>query len=334
MKSLIVANSVLSSKTAQFWQKHQHVIEHYLRDSDCIFPDVKNLKLPDDLSNYDVIVLIGDDKFFSCFIDATFYEVSPGKRQTCLAFVPDRQNSALANGLVLPFKLENQLELINKRQTVLLDVIRCHYIDKKGFPNSRVIINDALIGIAPGNLPLVLKTLAAIAKNPPLLPVRNTNKQIKLYNSGNILYEGGYVFSAVVLGNQLTDGPKLPRRNKLRCNLSGFDYYQLNTGMSQKLRNVFARLIVEEERTANKIYFSGSFSELIIKGEGADNTLIADGMYLGRLPATFTFLAKAIKVIAPILTVRVCQPWQKKVSATGMPKPIGSRNSLRSKTVM
>lgn len=329
MKFLIVINSLLSQKSAQFWHKHQSIIQRYLNGSTCLFPDTKNYKLPSNLGDYDVIVLIGNDAFFSSFIDATFYEISSGRQQTCLAFLPDRPNSALANGLALPNQLEHQLELIIKKHTVLLDVLRCHYMDKKGIPNSRIVVNDALIGFIPGNLPLVVKTLAAFVKNPPFLPIHNKNKQIKLFNAGNLLYEGGYVFAAVVLGNKITDGPKLPRGPKLRCNLSGFDYYQINTSMIKGLSFRFARSITDMARNPSQILFSGNFNDLILKGEGASNTIIADGVYLGRLPATFTFLPKAIKVIAPMLTVRVCQSWKKEVKATGIPKPIGSRNSLR-----
>ncbi len=107
-----------------------------------------------------------------------------------------------------------------------------------------------------------------------------------------------------------------------------FDYYQLNSYTFKNMRVPFAKLFASTEGSDPGYLFSGKYKELIIKGEGQDNNIIADGVYLGRLPVTIDFLPKALKVIAPMITVRLAQPWAKKVTPANIPKPVGSRNSL------
>jgi len=329
MKTLLVVNSILSQKTAQFWEKNKSILNNYFSDVQHFVPETINFRLPAPVNEFEVVILVGSDRFYSLFINAIFYDLGQGRRQTAIAFIPDRKNSATAIGLGLPDKLEHQLELISKRQSIALDLVRCHYMDKKGIPGSYFILNDALIGVSSTKMPLILRALAEVAKNPPILPIRHEHKQIKLCQGNNVLYEGGYAFAAILLGNKITDGPKIPGRTKIRCHLTNFEYYQLNCRNPYKFKHSLASFSASSEDNEEKLFLSGRFNELVIKGEGPENSIIADGMYLGRLPATFSFLPKAVKVISPLLTVRVCQPWSAKVTNTGIPKPIGSRNSLR-----
>lgn len=324
MKYLLVVNSHLSTKTKNFWDRKRVLIEEHLGHPDLFIPESSNIRSQVMLDEYDIVILVGDDRFFSAFVNTVFYELSDNKT---IAFIPDRRGSALAGSLGLPSAIDQQLHLVSKKQTILLDILKCHYIDKRGMPNSSFILNDVLIGFPPLRGPLLFKTLAEFAKNTHILPSGRKQKSIQLMNDGRVVYEGGYMFAAAMLGNRIIDGPKIPSRNKPRCNLMSFDYYQLNAFSLTNLKIPFTRLFQAEDDNSSYL-FNGHYKDLIIKGEGKENSIIADGTYLGRLPATLTFLPKALKVIAPLLTVRVSQPWGKKLAHSSIPKPVGSRNSL------
>ncbi|MBU2514058.1 hypothetical protein KJ966_22205 [bacterium] len=328
MNSLIVVNSHFCPKTEKFWIKNQSEIENQFRHHTTIHPKSKNYKNQIDIDEFDVIILIGDDTFFSCFVNSIFYDLSDKKKIKHIAFIPDRHNTAIASGLGLPSQLSKQLELISRKPSILLDLVRCHYMDKRGIPRSHFVLNDVLIGISPSKIPLVIKTLAELVKSSPLLSTFNNSKEIQVINEGAIVYSGNYIFSAVLLGNKITNGPKIPTKAKIRTNLTCFEYYQLNSRRFSSFKAPFKRLFQDSAGNEMGYIFSGSYNELIIKGEGFENTIIADGVHLGRMPTTFSFLPKALRVIAPLLTVRVSQPWKSKVSASTVPRPIGSRSSL------
>ncbi len=332
MKYLVIVNSNLSKKTAWFWAKNRKKIIEYFPQHDLWLPATRFFKVPLDINEYEVIVLVGNDVFFSCFINSVFYELTSGKKQTSIAFVPDNKKSAVTNSLGISAKLTAQCELITKKQSVLLDLVRCHYLDIKGIPKSHFVLNDTQVGLSPARLPFLIKSVVEIAKNSPLLPFRKKSKHIKVFSDGCKIFDGRYTFSAILLGRKLINGPTLLAQNKIRFNLSGFDYFQVNSVANQQFKIQPSEHRRSMHLRGNRYLISGAFDELTIKGEGQENTVIVDGLHLGKLPATFTFLPKAIRVIAPFLTVRVCQPWQKKVSTAGIPKPIGSRNSLRRKT--
>ena len=328
-KYLVVVNSKTSSVTAKFWERYQTVFDSQLPPYDLFIPESGFFKMPDNAEKYDIFILVGGDRFFSQFINTAFYGLSDRCQKTYLAFIPDRKNTTIASSLGLPGDLKNQLELVRKRQSIYLDLIRCHFIDKKGIPRSRFVLNDVAIGLSPARLPILAKALIELTKYPLLLHPKKQGKTISLIQKGDLLFEGQYIFAFVLLGNRITKGPKLPFRKKIRFNLNGFDYYQLCPHSLKK-----NRLILNEDisvaGSGNRGYlFSGNYQDLIIRGDGAENSIIADGIYLGRLPATFSFLPKALRVIAPLLTIRVSQPITGKVAATGIPKPAGSRDSLR-----
>lgn len=329
MISLIVVNSILCEKTEKFWSKNRLEILDRLKLHKLVYPESKNYKLHQDLNEFDVIVLIGDDIFFSCFVNSVFYNLSDKEKIKHIAFIPDRRNTAIASGLCLPDQLSKQLELIQKKQSVFMDLVRCHYIDKKGIPRSHFVLNDVLLGISPSRVPLVFQTIVELAKNPPLFPSRKKTKVISITTGGAVVYEGKYVFSAVLLGNKFTNGPKIPSKAKIRANLTKFEYYQLNSRNIDSFKKPFKSLFGSPDNEDTGYIFSGGFDELIIKGEGPENTIIADGIYLGRIPATFSLLPRAIRVIAPMLTIRIAQPsWKSKVAHSTVPKPVGRQPSL------
>ena len=329
MKYLVIVNSNLSRKTEWFWAKNRNKINKYFPEYEHWFPGTRFFKVPLDINQFEVVLLIGDDTFFSCFINSVFYEMTPGKKQTKIAFVPDNKKSAITKALGISSSLSSQLDLITTKQSLLLDLVKCHYLDKKGIPRSHFMLNDAVIGMSPTRMPFLIKTVAEIAKNSGFLPFRKRSKRIKLYTDGNKIFEGHYMFSTVMLGHKLVNGPAIPGQKKPRCNLTNFDYIQINAvpnqGFEDQIDNSNRRFV----ESKSKYLVSRSFEDLTIKAEGQENTVIVDGIHLGKLPATFSFLPKAIRVIAPMIMVRVRQPWHKKVSAAAFPKPIGSRNSLR-----
>ncbi len=329
MYCLIAVNSHFCLKTEKFWIKNQVLIEKQFQHYVVIHPESKNYNSQIDINEFDVIIMIGDDVFFSCFVNSVFYDLSDKNRTKHVAFIPDRRGTAIASGLGLPSQLQKQLDLIRKKQSILLDLVRCHYMDKRGIPRSHFVLNDVLMGISPSKLPLLFKTIAELAKNTPLLPSKKKSKKIQILSEGSVVYSGKYVFSAVLLGNKITNGPKIPSKAKIRTNLTCFEYYQLNSRYFAGIKTPFKNLFQGSSNDDTGYIFSGSYGELIIKGEGAENAIIADGVHLGRVPATFSFLPKALRVIAPLLTVRICQPWKNKVSPSTVPRPIGSRSSLR-----
>jgi diacylglycerol kinase family enzyme len=329
MNYLIVVDSCLNSSTAEFWDYHQEEIKNRLVSNEVYIPKLKNYKLPAHADEFDAFILIGNDRFFNGFVNTIAYNISEKNRRKFLAFLPDKRNSAIASSLRLPSSLEDLLDLIVRKQTILLDLMRCHYIDKKGIPDSRLVLNDVLIGISPARLPLAFKTVIELAKNLPLLSPKGSSKEIQIIENGATLYKGKYAFSLVLLGNRISQGPKIPYRTKIRCNLGGFDYYQLNSRTFSSIRSLIPWASSRFTNQKIRYLFSGTYRDLIVKGEGQENTIIADGIHLGRLPATFSFLPRALRVIAPILTIKASQPVTGKVTTGGIPKPIRSRNALK-----
>ncbi len=329
MNCLVIVNSNLSSTTAAYWNKFSSDIEDRLLEHEVFIPTTRNYRLPSNANDFDAFVLVGSDSFLSCFVNAVYYNLTDSNRQKFIAYIPDRNNSAIAHSLCLPSKLNLLLDLIQKRQTISIDLVRCHFIDKRGIPDSRLVLNDILIGMSTARLPLVFKTVIELAKYPPIFPSKKRVKEISLINNGNSIYRGKYVFAFILLGSKIVKGPRIPYRAKARVNQSGFDYYQLNSHSMINVQFPVMGVDAGIENEKAKYLISGKYQDLIAKAEGEENTIIADGMHLGRLPATFSFLPKALRIVAPMIAVRLNQPVAGKVPATGIPKPIGSRNSLR-----
>lgn len=327
MNYLLIVDSVLSKKTERYWTANRDYILDFIKPEDIYYPETRPCRVPSEFEKYDVYVLVGDDRFFSCFINSAFYRLSDEGKEKTIAFIPDSRNSALVEGLGFPNGLHERLELIKANQTIYLDVVRCHCVDQRGLPKNFFMLNDVLIGISSIKLPFFIKTLAGIARCVSIPPLKKGNREISLINNGNEIYRGSYVFSAVLLGNRITDGPRLKPKERVRCGQIKFDYLQINTEDIRQLKVPLVSFFPLQDSSGVTPVFSGKYSEIDIRGNGQDNPVIGDGVHLGYLPATFTFLPRAVKIISPLLTVRVTQPWSAKLSHAGLPKPI-SRDGI------
>ena len=328
MDCLIIANAIQSSKTSRYWARKKKYILNCFSNAEVIIPDGLLPKRVLANKEYDCIILIGDDKFFNSIINQIFPIPSTAEKKNLLALIPDRRNSAIANSLYLPNDLKSILDLIKKKQYIPIDVIRCHLINKRGFPDDFIVINDVLIGIPELKLPLALRTLASIAKTPLALSSENRLKTIQLLSNGDEIYNGSYVFSTILLGNKLSNGPKIHSRRRINANC--FEYYQLNSRKIKDLTGTLTHFLKGDEPINSSNLFREKFTELTVKGESIENYIVGDGIDMGRLPATFTLLSKAIKVISPSITVRIKQAWKNGIVQAKYPKPVGSRNSMKS----
>jgi len=124
---------------------------------------------------------------------------------------------------------------------------------------------------------------------------------IRLLAEGKACFEGNYLFGFLLLGNRLTCGIKI--NESLRKPQTGFSYFQLN-GASLTARTGRWRQWFGQEQAGE--VFQGRFS--LLELESAEEGLITgDGLALGHLPASFTLLPKALRVISPQLMQQVPQ---------------------------
>ncbi len=323
MNCLFIVNILLSARTARFWRKNRLAILEQFESPDVFYPESTSDLPAEDLKNFEVIVLIGDSVFFNRIVNNLYPSLTENLGFNILAFIPDSGHSALTDGLGLPRRVQKSIALIKKKQSIPMDLIRCHYIDHHGFPSNRLVLNDILVGLPLLKIPLILESLFNWTKSMSKMPFRKKNKTISLVHEGKQLYQGEYFFGILLLGRRITRGPKIGHR--MRINLTKFDYIQLN---SQTLKGVTAALPdllsgkLESQRP-DLLY--KKLNELEINGVGKDNKLIADGIHIGRLPASFTLLPKAVRVISPLITANIKKPWKKKLAAAKVPKPVGNR---------
>jgi len=323
MKCLFVVNILLSARTAGFWRKNRIQILEQFEAPEIFYPesvaDLPHVKF----SDVELIVLIGDDGFFHWAVNRFYDRLMENLGRNILAFVPDSRGSALADGLGLPWHFDASIKLIKRKQTVPLDLLRCHYIDHHGFPASCLVLNDVVIGLPPIKLPLVIENLAHWLGALPLTRFRRRKKQITLVHDGNVLFDGDYLFGLLLLGRKVTRGPRFKRR--LRINLAYFEYLQVNSRNIRGLITALPGLLSGrlEDRKPEVLHFR--LAELEAKGVSQDNKLIVDGTHVGKLPASFTLLPKSIRVISPLITVKAAKTWKGKLAAAKVPKPVGSR---------
>ena len=279
-----------------------------------------------DLKNIEVIILIGDSIFFNRIINSLYPSLTENLGQNILAFISDSGRSALTDGLGLPNRIQKSIDLIKRKQSIPMDLIRCHYIDHHGFPSNQLVLNDVLIGLPLLKIPLIFESLINWTKSVPIMPFRKKRKTISLMHEGKELYQGEYFFGLLLLGRRITRGPKIGHR--MRINLTKFDYVQLNSRTVKGVAAALPDLLSGRLESGRPDLLYIKLNELEINGVGKDNKLIADGMHIGRLPASFTLLPKAVRVISPLITVKIKKPWEKKRATVKVPKPAGSREII------
>ncbi len=323
MKCLFVVNILLSVRTAGFWRKNRIRILDQFELPDIFYPESTSDLPSIDFKEIDVIVFIGDDTFFHWVVNSFYQLLTANLSRNILAFIPDSRHSALTDGLGLPSRVQKSIDLIKRKRTIPMDLIRCHYIDHHGFPSSQLILNDVLIGLPLVKLPFMFENMAQWLSAFPFARFRKSNKNISLLHEGELIYDGEYFFSMLLLGRKITRGPKIGQR--LRINLTRFDFIQINRrsfkGMMTALPDLLSGRL--EDRQPDLLY--RKLNELEIKGVSKDNKLIADGTHIGRLPASFTLLPKAVRVISPLSTVKSKHSWKKKIASAKVPKPVGNR---------
>ena len=318
---LFIVNKKLSPKTDRYWKKNQPAISAYFPNSDVCIPESLDTPLDVDIGDFEIVVFVGDDLFFSGMVNNLYQTISEIQVDTSLAFLPDSGSCSLSHGLGWPGQLKKQLELIQSKQSIPLDIIRSHFINNEGFPSSRLVLNDILIGAPKIQYPLVFKNISHWMTLLAMLFTGKKAKQIELISQKTTVFEGSYIFSLVMLGNKITNGPKISTRH--RINLAKFEYYQFNKRPLIHLPAIIPGLLSTKTDGRNGDFIREKFSELEIKGTGNDNAIIIDGVQLGRLPATFLLLPKAMNVISPLITVRVMKSWKSRISSK-IAKPVGN----------
>lgn len=320
MNCLFIVNSILSPKTARFWKKNQNIILGQLPNSEAFYPESYTLSPAIDIKGFEIIVFIGNDGFFSRMVNNFYPLITDNLGRNTLGFISDSKSSALTDGLGITPHLESLLQLIKKNRSITMDLLRCNYIDIHGFPASSLVLNDVLIGIPFMKYPIILRNVMQMIKL--FSPILLKKKKISLINEKRVIYDGNYVFSFLLMGRKITKGPRI--RSQLRMNLNSFGYYQLNyqtlINKNWSLSNLFSR----KSLSRHKYLFHRKFSELEIKGIGQDNRIIGDGLHLGRLPATFTLLPKAVRVISPLLPIISKEPWKNRIVNLEIAKPVGN----------
>jgi len=320
MSLIFIVNSKLSSKTDRFWKKNKPIVSSFFANYNVFKPDSTEETPEFDISRYEVVVLVGDDLFFHQMMNKLFPLITENQGKTIIAFLSDAGNSALSYGLGWPHQIKEQLALIKSKQSIPMDVIRCHYLNDDDIPSSHLILNDVLIGTPKIRSPLILKSVSHWMSLLTVLFSGRTHKQIELINQKIRVYQGEYIFSLLMLGNKITNGPKVS--SKTRINLAKFEFYQLNKQPIIHLPSILPGLLFTKNED-NRYLFQDRFSELEIKGIGKENTIVADGVYLGRLPATFVLLPKAVNVISPLIAVRVMKTWKSRIRGK-VAKPAGN----------
>jgi hypothetical protein len=323
MNCLFIANILLSARTAKFWRKNRLLILGQFESPEVFYPESVSDLPTANLKNFEVVILIGDSIFFNRIVNNLYPALTENLGQNILAFIPDAGRSALTDGLGLPGRVQKSIDLIKKKKSIPMDLIRCHYIDHHGFPSNQLVLNDVLIGLPILKIPLLLESLLNWTKSAPLLPFRKKKKTISLIHEGELLYQGEYFFGILLLGRRITRGPRIGHR--MRINLTGFDYIQLNSRSLKGVTAALPDLLSGRLESQKPDLLYKKLNELEINGVGKDNKLIADGIHIGRLPASFTLLPKAVRVISPLITAKIKKPWKKKLATTEVPKPAGSR---------
>ncbi|MDH5559338.1 MAG: hypothetical protein OEY59_00620 [Deltaproteobacteria bacterium] len=215
-------------------------------------------------------------------------------------------------------------ELLQKKTMVPIDLVRCHFTDKKGLPASQLVLNDAVMGVSSFQLPFLQRGGKTWMKLSSLINSDKKNKRLVLSQKDKVINDKKVFLAFILLGNSLIGGPKI--HTKLRISKSKFDYYHLCPGSFKKLSslNPFQTFL------DNDLMRKEAFSDLGIDGLDEEVELIIDGVLLGRLPAAFTFLPKALKIVAPLISIPVKANWKEKISNVKVIDPVGNRKVMRS----
>ena len=323
---LILINKNLSSRTSRFWKDNERLIRSEFSDADLYFLDSDQPQTPIEIVGHDLVILIGDDSFFNRIINCFHVELAGIQ----IAFFPDNGKSALTSGLRYPKKSIEIIDLIKSRQTIPLDLIRCHYIDIQGLPANCLVLNDIVIGSFPRPVPLLLRTFFQWCHDSSLIPIKKKENKITLLQHRKEICREKYIILLILLGNTVTHGPRILDKN--RINLKKFELFQLNSQSAIKIISPLAGLFFKKPSLENRNLLHKQLSEVEVHGLGKENILIVDGIHLGRLPASFTLLPKTFNVISPLNVVALKKQWERKVPISHeITTPIGSREVLRKK---
>lgn len=330
MKCLFVVNILLSARTAGFWRKNRLRILEQFESPEIFYPESISDLPSIDFKEIEVIVFVGDDGFFHGALNSFYQLLTENLSRNILAFIPDSAGSALTDGLGLPGRPQKAVDLIKRKRTIPMDLIRCHYIDHHGLPSNCLILNDAVIGLPPIRLPLMLENMVQWIGGLPFSRFNKQKKQISLLCDDELIYDGEYFFAILLLGRKITRGPRIGRR--MRINLSHFDYVQLNRRSLREVMTALPDLLTGRLDDRHPDLFYRRLADLEIKGVGKENKLIVDGTHIGRLPASFTLLPKAVRVISPLITVKsrskATADWKETIAPANVPKPVGSRGII------
>ena len=312
-----IVNAKGSKRTAWYWRRHQKALREAFQGSEFLVVDAKKMQGLGSYLEFDQLVLVGTDPFFSLAINQIFGERLTQGSEQVFAFLPTSRESSIAASLELPFGLKQQIDLITLGPQIPFDLIRCHCISPEGLPKSYLVLNDALIRLPHLKLPLLFRTVVQFMRTHTGLGAKAPSK-ITLFERGVKFFEGEYLFSIILLGNKITGGPKLLQ--KRRFMVKNFHYYQLNGQGLREYTSALPKLFSTESE--NPALFKGKYTELELRGLGEENRIVADGNLIGRLPASFTLLPKAIKVISPLSPIQRVEPVQSRVATQA--KPVGN----------
>ena len=322
MRTLIIVGSKFSGKTSSYWKKNREQLTSAFSDADLFFPDPGELNCPKELESAMAILFVGEDPFISRAVNACFRFLA-NHPEKAIAFLPVNKDSALASHFNLPSNLSDYIDLIRRKQFVYQDVVKCHYIDVKGFPASYLILNDAIVGLSQASSPLIVRTVMQWIK----FKSAGVPQRVSLVDNGDTLYEGNYLFSLILLGNKITSGPKI--RSNVKLCQAYFDYFQLNLLPLKDYASPLFSLLTGKTGDNPDHIFRHRSKGLELRGFGTEQEIIADGNYLGKLPATFIYLTKALRVVSPVIMKPVGTSWRKKLGVITPASPISSRDVIQ-----
>lgn len=300
---LIIVNAKQSIKTEKFWAHHHEEVEEVLESKTIFIPDFDMDDWPI-FENFSTIIMVGDDSFFSRILN-TIYQQSKFSDKTQLAFIPDSpRDSSIGKSLKLPSDLGELLHLIKCKHSIFINLIRCSYIDRSGFPATYLAANDILIGTSTGTVFPLATTVFKWVLNAFSPHKKNNTVTISYHNKE--LYNGSYIIAILLLGNYITRGPKI--RSKRKVYKRKFDIYQFKCQSILKLTSSLSKMYFGKDKEAVLNHWELDDAEF--KSLGQRRNIIADGVHIGRLPANFTLLPKAVKVVSAFNMIKVKSRWK------------------------
>ncbi|MGK0289572.1 MAG: hypothetical protein ACI86H_001017 [bacterium] len=304
MSKIIIVDSQESSKTARFWKKHRSLIFSRLKKSSVHITDSLQ-EIPSNIQLYQQIILVGSDSFFSRIITLIYPLTHTFNRKPSFAFISSEKNSAIAKGLHIPNQLDLYLQSIQEVNSIPFDVVKCHFLDMEGNTKEHIMLNDAVFGVKPMQFKFLMNNLVNLFAMNWL--EKKPSKHIEIHEGIEHVFSGNYLFSFLLLGNQVINGPKIKYRP--RIGLRNFDYLQCNH-VIKKLSD-FKQCFSSQNIEWKKQIFHHSSDKLRVKGTGKGNFLIIDGNWLGKLPAKFELIQKAFDVISYMEPIHIKPHWNK-----------------------